>query len=276
MSDKTVAPEKLSEEVASELNKDEFSDEEVEEHKEAVHLRNFDTDNTNEVSVVDVIKNRTAELVNAKGTAKNKSGTLFENLLRSLNNVFSDKTVYGEIIDITPNEDAAEITVNHYSFDSPRVYTLSNKSTELSNLVKYTGSETPAQLDGKHVIVSENIAEIPKNVSLSGRLRFATYASVRNACLKLDAKRPFKLRYVRNHETMIVALTSILLVLLAIVVSGSGGFLSTILSILIAAPLIPAALELSVATLFVATQTVLSLAKTTLETDTLRLTSFRT
>lgn len=210
VSEETVNPSQLSQEVADEIE-NEFSDEEASEIKKRVHLENLNTGNPRRTSTFEVAKQKLTRLKNGSvhaclAVGRRVHGIVSSGVSAVGNRVTNDRSIYAKITNVEPTSDGVEICFEHARFDREYSFELSDGSYKLSNLVRYAGIESPAELKGTRIplasidehceqrnATSKTLA-IPKNISLASHVRFSVLTAVNNLRANIDYGRSTELK----------------------------------------------------------------------------------
>lgn len=114
--------------------------------------------------------------------------------LHSAIEFFQRETVYAEIYNVINNDNGnVAFKLDHKHVRKAAWYIISSDSTALANLLDYTNTDTPHDLDGKRIPLQDHHSDdkaeprllIPKNVSTTGKLRFKTTQFLQNLRAKL-------------------------------------------------------------------------------------------
>lgn len=209
-----VDPAELGKEVASELD-EKFPRTERSQIKNRVHLKNLDVSNPTKKSTLNMARNKARRLAN------NPVSVLKEKITQ-LDSLNTEKTVYREIEKVKPTDEGVRIMFEKSDGSKRRLLWLTDGSSELSNLVRYVGVESPAELEGTYVPMSARptragygeLVEFPNNISLASQTRFRMYTTVRDIATKISfPELKNQSASVLGPTTVVVSLVGVLLVL---------------------------------------------------------------
>lgn len=181
-----VDPNNLSKEVVEELReKNAIENEERAEFKNSIHLKEMEIDaNPNSTSLIkQTIPKWTQSWNNFKTSITQTKSRLFSQL---------SKTGHATIKNIKPPRSDNKLTLVMNPQNSSREFTktLSLDSPQLANLLAYHNIDDPNKLIGKTVPLSvesyTNTCFLPKNVSLSGKIHYLSFKSLRKVRAKMS------------------------------------------------------------------------------------------
>lgn len=187
MTEKTIekdSADKLSRDVAKELsNEYNIEEDEAEEIGEIAWLNESGNVEPNKKKITDKISNFISR------------GKFEVNEILSL---ISSKTYQSKCIFVTISsvkrsdiDNKVKISLSHPNI-VPGFIKLEPKSVELANLLEYKSVDNPKNLEGEKLIIdpskisrNQKSVLVPNNVSKTGKLRFKSYATLRNVMEKI-------------------------------------------------------------------------------------------